>query len=119
MMNLNTYDNITEKLDKTKTWVDINKKLLISREIKYKPYVSILKRYDFKTNSYSYFIALLNNPPVDKIFKKTIIDDYGRIKINLSNIWKETYLSQLESNCNIICELVENDKDGVIYLIDV
>ena len=30
-MNLNAYDNITETIDKTKTWVDIRKKLLLSR----------------------------------------------------------------------------------------
>ena len=25
----------------------------------------------------------------------------------------------MKSNCNIICELVESDKDGDVYLIDV
>lgn len=118
-MNLNAYDNITEKLDKTKTWVDIRKKNIISREIKYRPFTCILKRYNVKTNITSYFIAMLNNPPTDRKYKSTVCDDYGRVKINISSIWKETYLSRLNSNSNIDCELVESDEDGDIYFIDV
>ena len=118
-MNLNNYDGIIEKLDKTKTWVDIRKKLLLSREIKYRPYTCLLKRYNLKTNTYSYFIALLDNPPEDRTCKRTILDDYGRFKLSLSDIWKKTYLNELKSNCNIICELVESDEDGDVYSIDV
>ena len=110
-MNLNNYDCITEKLNKTKTWVDIHKKLLLSREIKYRPYTCLLKRYNIKNNTYSYFIALLDNPQANKTCKRTILDD--------SCIWKETYLSDLKSNCNIMCELVESDEDGDVYSIDV
>ena len=51
-MNLNNYDCITEKLNKTKTWVDIHKKLLLSREIKYRSYTCLLKRYNIKNNTY-------------------------------------------------------------------
>ena len=108
-MNLNNYDGITEKLDKTKTWVDIRKKLLLSREIKYRPYTCLLKRYNLKTNTY----------PENRTCKRTILDDYGRFKLSLSDIWKKTYLNELKSNCNIICELVESDEDGDIYSIDV
>ena len=118
-MNLNNYDCITEKLNKTKTWVDIHKKLLLSREIKYRPYTCLLKRYNIKNNTYSYFIALLDNPQANKICKSTILDDYGRFKLSLSDIWKKTYLNELKSNCNIMCELVESDEDGDVYSIDV
>ena len=55
----------------------------------------------------------------DKIYKSTTLDDYGRVKISLSKIWKETYLPRLKNNCNIMCNLVESDKDGEIYSIDV
>ena len=37
-MNLNAYDSITEKLDKNKTWVDIRRKTILSREMKYRKY---------------------------------------------------------------------------------
>lgn len=118
-MNLNAYDNITNKLDKTKTWVDIRKKQLLSRELKYRPYYCILTRYNKETNTYSYFIAILDNIPVDKNYRHTTIDDYGRVKINLRDIWNKTYLDKLESNCNIMCELVESDEDGEVYSLDV
>ena len=118
-MNLNAYDNVTEKLDKTKTWIDIRKKTIFSREIKYRPYTCLLKRYDVKTGTNIYFIAMLNNPPTDRKYKYTVCDDYGRVKINISSIWKETYLSRLGNNCNIMCNLLENDDDGEIYSIDV
>lgn len=118
-MNLSNYDGITEKLDKTKTWVDIRKKLLLSREIKYRPYTCLLKRYNIKINTYSYFIAVLDSPPTDRNAKRTLIDNYGRFKLSLSDIWKKTYLNELKSNCNIVCELVESDEDGDVYSIDV
>lgn len=118
-MNLNAYDNITEKLDKTKTWVDIRKKNIISREIKYRPFICLLKRYIAKANVTLYFVAMLNHPPKDRKYKSTLCDDYGRVKINISSIWKESYLSRLGSNSNIECKLVESDEDGDIYSIDV
>lgn len=118
-MNLNAYDSITEKINKNKTWIDIHKKQLISRELINRPYNCILKRYDSKTNITSYFIAMLDNPPENRKCKHTITDDYGRIKINLSSIWKETYLPRLGCNCNIMCNLVESDDDGDVYSIDV
>ena len=119
MMNLNAYDSVKETLNKNKTWIDINRKTILSREIKYRKYTCILKRYDAKTNINSYFIAMLDNPPENKNYKSTILDDYGRIKIKISNIWKETYLSCLESNCNIMCNLIECGDDGEIYSIDI
>lgn len=118
-MNINAYDSITEKLDKTKTWVEVKRKLLLSREIKYRPYTCLLKRYNSRYNTYSYFIAVLDNPPEDKVYNHTKTDDYGRFKISLSDIWNKTYLSTLKSNCNINIELVENDEDSSIYSIDV
>ena len=118
-MNLNAYDNITEKLDKTKTWVDIRKKKLFSRELSNRCYTCLMKRYDAKTSVVSFFIAMLDTPPTDMKYTYTKRDDYGRVKIDLSSIWHETYLSQLDSNCNVMIDLVESENDGEIYLLDV
>lgn len=117
-MNLNVYDNVNEKLDKTKTWVDIKKKTLLSREIKYRKYLSILKRYDpdYKVNIY--FLALLNDVPEHKNYTLTKLDSYGRVKIKLGQIWNETSLSQLDTDCNIVIKLVESDDTGEIYILD-
>lgn len=118
-MNLNAYDDVIEKVDKKKTWIDIHSKTLYSREINYHPYISLVKRYNSKFNTNSYFIVLLDNPPKDKIYSRTIKDDYGRIKVKLNYIWNDTYLSNLNKNSNINCELVEVQRDGEIYYIDV
>lgn len=118
-MNLNAYDNIKEKIDKTKTWIDIRKKLLLSKEIKYRPYISLLKRYNPAHYTYTYFIALLDDIPTNKDYSRTICDSYGRIKINLSSIWNDTYLNELDSNCNIVCNLVECEDDCDVYSIDI
>lgn len=119
IMNLNVYDNIIEKLDKTKTWVDVRRKTLLSRELANRPYTCLMKRYNIKTNICSYYIAMLDNPPEDRKYKSTTRDDYGRVKVNLSQIWNETYLARLGSNCNVMLNLIEHDDDGDIYLLDV
>lgn len=118
-MNLNAYDNINETIDKTKTWIDIKRKTLISRELSDRSYTCLMKRYNAKTNIVSYFIAMLDTPPKNRKYTITKKDDYGRIKINLSSIWRETYLNQLDSNCNIMIEHVETCGDGDIYSLDV
>lgn len=118
-MNLNAYDNITEKIDKNRTWIDVKRKQLISRELSNKTYYSLLKRYNDKRNITSYFIAVFNTPTNNIQYKHIIRDNYGRIKINLSNIWRETCLSCLDSNCNIVLNLVESDEDGAVYYIDI
>lgn len=118
-MNLNAYDDVNEKINKTKTWINVRKKLLITRELSNRPYNCILKRYDAKSNSTYYFIAMLDNPPLDRQYKFTKKDDYGRIKISLASIWKETYLTNIVDDCNIMINLVEHDDDGDVYLLDV
>ena len=118
-MNLSAYDSINNKIDKNKSWVDIKKKQLLSREINKRQYSTLVKRYDAQTNTNSYYVAITDTPPKDKVCKKLKIDDYGRVKLNLTPIWNETYLSQLDSNCNIMIERVEYDSDCDIYFIDV
>lgn len=118
-MNLNAYDNTQEKLDKTKTWIDVKKKTIYSREIKYRKYTCLMHKYNPKTNSNSYYIAMLDYIPENKKCSTTKQDDYGRTKINISVIWKDTYLVNLKSNVNIDCELVDSDVDGEVYYVDV
>ena len=51
-MNLNAYDSITEKIDKTKTWIDTKKCILLSREIKYRKYYVLSRRFNTELNTY-------------------------------------------------------------------
>lgn len=118
MINLNAYDNVIDKIDKTKTWIDVRKKLLLSREIKYRKYHSLLKRYDNKTNTTSYYLAMLDHLSETHTCKLTSKDNYGRVKIRLSEIWKDTYLAGLDKDCNICIKLIESEDDGEVYSFD-
>ena len=114
-MNLNAYDVITQKINKQQTWVDVKKQELLSREITYRKYVSISKRYDKENNVYDYFIILLDYYPQDRPFTKTRKDDYGRIKINLKSIWSESSLSVYDNDANVELEHIDSADDGDVY----
>jgi len=114
-MNLNAYDNATNKVDKQKTWIYIKQHQLISRELVYRPYYKILTRFNSTTNSYHYYIALSS----DNIGGRTKLDDYGRIKINLLDIWFKTTLKNYKEDTNINIKLVEEQDDGEIYELDI
>lgn len=116
-MILNAYDIITDKLDKTKSWIDVKSKKLYSREINYAPYYTIAKKYNIEENMYQYYIIM--SFIKDKKLKNTKIDDYGRIKLSLSIIWNDTYLKDLKTNENIVISLVERDEKNEVYLLNV
>lgn len=117
-MNLNAYDNVTEKIDKTKTWIDVDKHLLLSREIKFRKYYLFTKRYDTELKTYEYFIVLTDNPIEDRVLFNTRLDDYGRIKIRLHDLYKESGISEFNKNMNISIYLVDKQEDGDIYKLD-
>lgn len=114
-MNLNVYDVINPKIDKQRTWVDVHKKQLLSREIVFRPYVTISKRYVKEDNSYEYFIILLDDCPYDRPSTGTKKDDYGRIKIRLNSIWEESSLKYYEKDINVELIPIEHADDGDIY----
>lgn len=118
-MNLNAYDVINPKINKAKTWVDVNKHQLLSREFKYRQYVTISKRYNKENNNYEYFIILLDDYPQNRPFSKTKRDNYGRIKISLNSIWQESSLSYYNFDSNVNVDLVDSADDGDIYKLDI
>lgn len=118
-MNLSAYDVISPKLNKTKTWINVEKYQLLSREISYRRYVTISKRFNKDCQDYEYFVILLDNSPIDRDYSKTKLDDYGRIKISLKSIWKETMLNYYKQDVNINLELIEHTDDGDIYKLDI
>lgn len=116
-MNLNAYDDIKVKIDKKRTWIDVRKRALFTREIKFRKYYSLLKRFNIKTNNYDYFVAVYDTPIENKEHKYVKKDDYGRVKILLNSIWLDTDLIYLENNCNIDIKPVDYDDDGEVYLL--
>ena len=119
MINLNVYDEITEKIDKTKTWIDTKKQILLSREIKFRNYYMLTKRFNPILNNYDYFIILLDYKPNGKEYYHTKLDDYGRVKIRLFNLYKESDLSNLEKDVNISIKTIEHQDDGDVYQLDI
>lgn len=119
MINLNAYDSITEKIDKSKTWIDTKKHLLLSREIKFRKYYVLSKRFNTKLDSYEYFIILLDNPPADRVYNNTRFDDYGRVKIRLNELYNELNPNTLQKDINININLIESEDDGDVYSLDI
>ena len=118
-MNLSAYDKITEKVDKSKSWIHIKSKRLITREIKYRPYSTILKRYVPSCNIYEYYLVISDTTNNDCKFNKVFIDDYGRLKISLLSIWKELGLDKINKNINVNITIDNTQDDCEIYKLDI
>lgn len=117
-MNLYAYDIVNRPLNKNETWINTKRQVLYSREIKYEPYNILLRRYDPKTNSFTYYIGMVKEKPTDYAVTRTVIDDYGRIKIHIDSIFKELAKDTIPNNQKIKLVLVEESDEGEIYLIE-
>lgn len=118
-MNLNAYDIVPETLDKNRTWIIPATKTLLSREIKFRKYYCLSKKYNPQQNLTTYFIILLDNPPDNRTYHMTRIDNYGRIKLRLNVIWNDTILPTLNKSSNININHIESADDGDIYELDI
>ena len=101
MINLSAYDSITNKIDKTKTWINVEKHLLISREIKFHKYYTLAKRFNPELNNYDYFIILLDNKDDSRNYYNTKLDD-----TKLDN--PQITLDEVSDNSYVII-------DGILY----
>ena len=119
MVNVYAYDIIDNKLDKNKTWINVAKQMLLSREINYYRFYTLAKRYNSDTNSYNYFIILANEKIPNSINSSTNKDNYGRIKIRLNRIFVESGLSRLKEDRNINIELISSDENSSVYKLDI
>lgn len=119
-MNLCAFDEAIVKLDKHKTWFSPENNSIISREIPYRKYYTILKRYEPLLNNTIYFIATLDSSDDAKTIFTTRRDYYGRIYFKLtSDIIQNLGLCYITNSTNIDVSLVEHNIDGDIYKIDV
>lgn len=120
MSKLQQYDDVGTILDKTKSWINFKTKKLFSREIKFKPFVAIRKRYNTEISDYEYFLIMCDNKPEIGSSIRCEYDDFGRVKFSICSIWKEiiTSLSIKDSNdFNINIEYLESDEDSDTYKI--
>jgi len=115
-MKLQQYDEVSNTIDKQKSWINVASKKIFSREIKYKPYVAIRKRFEPKISSDEYYIILCDSIPSGssgRVYK----DDYGRVKISVFSIWEEIIrtVSNSKKDFNIGIEYIESDEDSDTY----
>ena len=115
-MQFTTYDRTkTRKLDRTKTWINIKYKQIFSAEIKYNNYYQIITRFNPNINETEYYVAFMPNSDEDN--KSCRIDDYGRTKFSIANIWNELKLNKLTTDTNINLEYVETIDDVDVFKI--
>ena len=118
MINLNAYE-IPQKLDKTKTWINVNKQQLLSREIKFRKYYIITSIYDVIEDKNKTYLILLDNNHQFYNFNITKTDDYGRIKINLAEHYAVLNLDKYDKNVNISITYIEGDNESDVYLLEI
>ena len=117
-MNLNDFEIVKAKINKRKTWIDCNKKILYSREIKKRQYYSILKKYNPTTNNTDFYIMTFDDIHYDIEYKPLIQDTYKRIKVYINDIWLETNLHVFASFCTVLVTPLEHTPDHDLYLIN-
>lgn len=118
MINLNAYE-IPQKLDKTKTWININKQQLLSREIKFRKYYIITTKFDVVENICKIYLIVSDNNDIFYNFNLTKTDDYGRIKINLAEHYAVLNLDKYNKNVNISVKYIEGDNESDVYLLEI
>ena len=116
-INLNEYDVIKQKVDKSKTWLYVKGKSLISNELPKRKYYNLFKRYNPQKESYEFFI-ILSDVNTNNSFKTTNIDAYNRIKISISSIYQLSGLHNETEDCNITLRKVDCDENSDVYAID-
>lgn len=114
-MNLVAYDKISNRTDKTKTWIDTKKGIILSREINRRKYYTYVKRFDPQLCLTIYFLVLLDDNPGDRQVYRTKTDDYGRLKFSINPIASEYGLYNLDNGANISLSHIESADDGDIY----
>ena len=114
-MNLSAYDKVYDKVDKTTSWIDTNKRILYSKELSFRKYYTFVKRFEPEISSTVFFLVLSDNVIENTKTFRTKIDDYGRCKFNISSIYNDLSLNYLKPNFNVTITLDKHDIDGDIY----
>ena len=118
-MNLNAYDNVTEKLDKHKTWYSPKFKRLYSREIKFRMFYKFLQRWNESIKRNDYFLAIsMNN--TDGRFTIANNDNYGRLKVSVpKEVIEDSILNSMTVDTNVEVKLVDAQPDGEVYQLNI
>jgi len=114
MVNFVQYDNINNTKNSDNYIVTVNR-YFYSKTLPHYNYYSFVRRYDFNTKDYTYYIALSMDKD-DKIndWKKVIIRN-GKVAINLYKWFDFKPFNTIVGNKNVILVPIEEDDTGAIY----
>lgn len=118
-VNLNIFDDAVEKLDRSKTWINIKYKEIFSREIKPRKFSILTKQYENNIGNHYFVITLDNAPDKRRNYVKSRCDDWGRFKISIAGIWYDSIANTLTKDTNINIEHIYHDDDSDVYEIDI
>lgn len=115
-MNLAAYDKINNIIDKRRSWIDVFKRCIFTKETSCRNYVSFGKKYNPSERYTVYYVILSTAEPKDRPSAKCVLTTNGYIKISIKNIISELGLDGSESNyINIVLKPVKHEDDCDIY----
>ena len=114
MINLKLYDTI---VDVHKTWISPRYKNLYSKVIKYKPFYTILKRYNALDRCNDFYLVISENLASGYRWFSTIKNS-SYIKLDLTPFWKEINKFTTKEDIEINIELDDKDEETEIYRLD-
>lgn len=119
-MDLTLYKEINKKLNKNEPFIK-NKILYIKSNIlgKTYKYFCLAEKVNIEFQSVDYCIIFTNDITKAETYYKVKIDDYYRIKINLSSIYDKLYLDiNDELGSNIKLNKIDEDDENLVLKID-
>ena len=110
-INLNEYDDTTT-IDKT--WIDPNYKRLYSYEITYKPFYTILSKYNPIDKETYFYIVVTDDVIPNKMCKAVMRTKSNACKIDLLTIWDRL---RIIGNEKFAVSITKEDEDEhmIIY----
>ena len=118
-MNLAAYDKVGSITKvKSKRYSSNNYPYIVTREIKKRKYYCYVSRYDPASDNNVLYLVLLDDKPEDRQVCRTRMDDYGRLKFNLSPA-AEIYDIKPNVKYDVSISVETQADDGDIYRVDI
>lgn len=118
-MYFNGYEILNVPIDKDKTWIDVKRHKILSREIHGKYYL-FAKKFEI-SDCKDYFYLIVDGDSISNIpgIKSIYVDDFGRTSIVIPNyVWKELGFDKHNKDFQLLVTLVEDNNGVKTYRIE-